>query len=243
MHTITTFATKGGAGRTTTILALACGFMAIGKRVAIMECSDVAGRKGPPDQTQTLLDWVDKMNKTGVQSSDLKFLPCRTAQEVEDSVALMESCGYDILLIDTQPWIEQPHCAALRLANLIIAPATGPFEAQTTIRSITNHLDAADNLIGLVTPRDEVAAVAARTRAAFGGYPVFQTELPSAQLLSNIMASGDIAQVVSDLHCQSNEPNFAQYRNALTAWTAVQQLTLEVQWALNGQRLKTHHAA
>jgi len=126
---------------------------------------------------------------------------------------------------------------------LIIAPATGPVEAQTTISSITDHLDAADNLIGLVTPRDEGAGFAARTRAAFGDYPVFQTELPSAQLLSNIMASGDIAQVVSDLHCQSNEPNFAQYRNAVAAWTAVQQLTLEVQWALNGQRLKTHCAA
>jgi len=243
MHTITTFATKGGAGRTTTILTLACGFMAIGKRVAIMERSDVAGRKGPPNQLVTLLDWVNQMNKTAVQSSDLGFVPCRTAQQVEDSVTLMETCGYDILLIDTQPWIEQPHCAALRLADLIIAPATGPLEAQTTVRSITDHLDAADNLIGLVSPRDEGAAVAARTRAAFGDYPVFQSELPSAQLLSNIMASGDIAQVVSDLHCQPEEPNFAQYRSAVTAWTAIQQLTLEVQWALNGQRLKTHHAA
>jgi len=243
MHTITTFATKGGAGRTTTILALACGFMAIGKRVAIMECSDVAGRKGPSDQTQTLLDWVDQMNKTAVQSSDLGFVPCRTAQEVEDSVALMETCRYDILLVDTQPWIEQPHTTALRLADLIIAPATGPLEAQTTVRSITDHLDAADTLIGLVTPRDDGAGFAARTRAAFGDYPVFQSELPSARLLSNIMASGDIAQVVSDLHYQPDEPNFAQYRNAVAAWTAVQQLTLEVQWALDGQRLKTHHAA
>ncbi len=243
MHTITTFATKGGAGRTTTILTLACGFLAIGKRVAIMECSDVAGRKGPPGQTLTLLDWVEQMHKAGEQSSNLGFAPCRTAQEVEDSVALMETCGYDILLIDTQPWIEQAHSTALRLADLIIAPATGPLEAQTTVRSITDHLDSADDLIGLVTPRDEGAAVAARTRAAFGDYPVFQSELPSARLLSNIMASGDIAQIVSNLHCQPNDPNFALYRNAVTAWASVQQVTLEVQWALNGQRLKTHHAA
>lgn len=40
MRTITLFANKGGSGRTVSTMALASGFLAQGRRVTVMDCSD-----------------------------------------------------------------------------------------------------------------------------------------------------------------------------------------------------------
>ncbi len=48
MQTITFFADKGGSGRTVSTVALASGFLAQGKRGAVMDYGDLAGCKASP---------------------------------------------------------------------------------------------------------------------------------------------------------------------------------------------------
>ena len=57
MHTITFFANKGGSGRTIATMALASGFLAQGKRVAVMDCTDQAGINPKGHQPSTLRNW------------------------------------------------------------------------------------------------------------------------------------------------------------------------------------------
>jgi cellulose biosynthesis protein BcsQ len=61
MHTITFFATKGGSGRTVSTMALASGFLALGNRVMVMDCTDQAGTDAKGKPPSTLQNWQRQM--------------------------------------------------------------------------------------------------------------------------------------------------------------------------------------
>lgn len=242
MKVITTFSPKGGSGRTTTVLALACGFLEQGKKVSVMECTDHAGSVPRTQCPSTVLDWVLDMQKTSINRIALTYLPCRTGQQVADCIALARIEGFDILLIDTQSTIERAQLEAIGGADLILAPASGPFEARFILQGIDKYIDKPQDVVGVVTNRSDDQAAARRTRAAFGTHPAFKSELPCADVLANQIETGGIAQRVAKLACNPTDAGFGAYRDALAAWVAVQQLASEVQWALDGQRLQTYDA-
>ncbi|MEM9360918.1 MAG: hypothetical protein AAGB04_32505 [Pseudomonadota bacterium] len=233
MHTITFFANKGGSGRTIATMALASGFLAQGKRVAVMDCSDLAGYASSP-----LHQWVTQMAACKFRAPQLELIECQTREGVEDNAAAVNASGVDVLLIDTSARICEPQLVALGLADLIIAPATGPFEAKCIVEGISEYLCTPDHLLGLICGCRNGASEAAETRAAFGYQCVFQSELPWAEALSDQILHGDIAHFVSSLTCKPGKPGFARFREAQAARTAVQRLSFEVDWALNGQRLE-----
>lgn len=238
MHTITFFATKGGAGRTIATMALASGFLAQGKRVAVMDSTDLAGSNPKGKHPSTLQNWMTQMVACKFRPPQLELIECRTREEVEDSTAAANARGIDVLLIDTSARLYEPQLAALGLADLIITPAIGPFEAKCIVEGVDQYLGAPEHLFGLVNGCLNGAAEAAETRNAFGYHPVFQSELPCAEALSDQILNGDIAHFVSSLACKPDKPGYARFRDAQAAWVAVQRLTFEVEWALKGQRLE-----
>jgi len=147
------------------------------------------------------------------------------------------------LLFDTQHRSEDNQAAALGLADLVVAPATGVIEAHCTAEQIQDILGFPENLFGLVTGCRNGSAEAMKTRAVFGAYPVFQSELPWAEPLADLRRIGNIERFVAMRECKSNAAGFARYSAARDAWRAVQQLTLEVQWALDGHILTPLQAA
>lgn len=235
MYGITKFSNKGGSGRTITTMALASGFLAQGKRVAVMDCSDLAGL-----ETSPLRQWVTQMAACKFRPPQLELIECQTREEVEDSAAAANARGVEVLLIDTSARIYEPQLVALGLADLIVAPATGPFEASCIVEGISEHLSTPEHLFGLICGCRNGAPEAAETRAAFGYHAVFQSELPWTEALSDQIQHGDIAHFTSMLACKPGKPGFARFREAQAACTAVQRLTFEVEWALNGQRLEPY---
>lgn len=238
MHTITLFANKGGSGRTISTMALASGFLAQGKRVAVMDCTDLAGGSADGRFPSTLQNWMAQMAACKFRPPQLELIECRTCNEVEDSAAAADARGIDILLIDTKARLEEPQLAALGLADLIIAPAVSPFEAKCIVEGISDYLGCPEHLFGLITGCRNGALEAAETRKTFSFHPVFQSELPWAEAISDQILNGDIGHFTASLACKPDKPGFARYRDALAAWTAVQRLTFEVAWALDGQRLE-----
>ena len=238
MRTITTFATKGGAGRTIATMALASGFLAQGKRVAVMDCTDQAGTDPKGRQPSTLQNWMAQMAACNFRPPQLELIECQTRDEVEDRSAAARAGGIDVLLIDTSARLYEPQLAALGLADLIVAPAICPFEAKCIVEGISEYLGTPENLMCLVNGCRNGALEAAETRKAFGYHPVFQSELPWAEALSDQILNGDIDHFVSSLACKPDKPGFARFRDAQAAWVAVQRLTFEVDWALKGQRLE-----
>lgn len=238
MHTITTFSTKGGAGRSTTVMALACGFLELGKRVAIMDCTGQVGWQSGREMPTTLEAWGSQLLESYNYPDRISLVPCNAPLQIEDEWASARTRGCDIMLIDTQNRLEVQQTAALGLADLVIAPATGVIEAQCMADRVQDILGFPDHLFGVVTGCRNGAAEEAETRAAFGDHPVFRSELPKTEILADLTLVGDMAWFVSSLACKPREAGYARHQDALAAWRAVQQLTLEVQWALDGHRLQ-----
>lgn len=233
MHTITFYAPKGGSGRTVATMALASGFLGQGKRVAVMDCSNVAGNKDAP-----LSQWSGQMRACGINPPQLQVIACRTEDEVEDRAAEAQMQGIDILLIDLTAQINAAQLAALGLADLVIAPANGPLEARFILEGSDKHLGTTDDVMGLINGCMNGPAHAERTRATFGALPVFQSELPWAEALSDQIINGDIPFFADSLTRKPGKPGYARFRDAQAAWVAVQRLTFEVEWALDGHRLE-----
>jgi hypothetical protein len=238
MYTVTFFATKGGVGRTVSTMAIASGFLALGKRVAVIDCTDLSGCKLDGRRPSALQSWAQNMAACKFQAPELELIECWTGEQVEDSLAEAEVCGVDVVLIDTTSRLKAPQKAALGFADLIISPANGPLEARCIVKGISDHLEAPEHVMGLVTGCRLEAFEAYETRAAFDFHPVFQSELPWAEALSDQVINGHIEHFASELACKPDRPGYARFRRAQAAWVAVLQLTFEIQWALKGQRLE-----
>lgn len=99
MHTITFFATKGGTGRTVSTMALASGFLAMGKRVLVLDCTDEAKADPRRETPSTLQRWRKAMSASHISDDRLQLLDCATREDVEDLLASADTDGFDIALI------------------------------------------------------------------------------------------------------------------------------------------------
>lgn len=238
MHTITIHAAKGGSGRTTAVMALASGFLALGKRVMLMDCTSQTCRGPRCQELSTLQTWMAAMEACLFRPPQLELVDSSTNERVEDVLAAAAMRGFDIALIDTQVYPEDALSMAFAKADLIVVPATGPLEARFSSQSIGEKFDCPEHIIGLITGHRHGPAEATEIRAAFGALPVFHSELPGSEALAEQILHGDVAHFTSMLACKPGQQGYARYREAQAAWTAVQRLSFEVEWALQGQRLE-----
>lgn len=232
MHTITIHAARGGSGRTTAVMALASGFLALGKHVMVMDCTSQTCRSQKCQELSTLQTWLTAMAACQLRPPQLELAECPTDERVEDALAAAATRGFDIVLIDTQAYPEDARSMALAKADLIVMPTTGPLEARFSSQIIREQFDCPEHIFGLITGHRHGAAEAADIRAAFGTLPVFLSELPGSEALAEQILHGDVANFTSMLACKSGQPGYARYREALAAWSEVIALTIEVQWAL-----------
>lgn len=240
MQTITFFATKGGAGRTVSTMALASGFLAMGKRVLVLDCTDEAKVDSSRDAPSTLQRWRKAMSASGVLEDRLQLLSCTTREEIEDMLASADTDGFDISLIDTRILPQEPQGAALGRADMILSPAIGAFEAKNVVEGISEYLVEPDNVLGLIPGCRAGAADIPATRAAFGNIPMLKSELPWSEAIGDQVVNGDIGHFTALLACEQFANGYGRFHEAQAAWSAVLALTVEVQWALDGHRLQPH---
>ncbi len=124
MHTITVFAPKGGSGRTTAVMALAAGFLALGKQVLVQDVTEYPVRKNA-----MLRRWFDGMAADGAGAGRLDYAACFSGEQVSDAHAAARARGVEILLIDTGRYLDPQQRTALHLADLVLCPAIGTMEA------------------------------------------------------------------------------------------------------------------
>lgn len=234
MRTIAFFTTKGGAGRTISTMALASGFLALGKRVMVMDCTDQAGTTSKAEISSTLQKWRKAMSASQVHKNHLELTECWTRDHVEDALASADARGFDITLIDTRILPLEAQLEALGRADLILSPVIGVFEARHAVAGIDKYLADPDDVMGLISGCRNGAAEAAETRDAFGSIPVLQTELPWSEAIGDQILYGHIGHFTSMMACKSGQPGYGRFREAQAAWASVLKLTVEVQWALQG---------
>ena len=76
MQTITFFATKAGTGRTVSTMALGPGFLAMGKRVLVLDFTDEAKADPRRNASSTLQRWRKAISSSGVLEDRLQLLSC-----------------------------------------------------------------------------------------------------------------------------------------------------------------------
>ena len=179
MQTIAFFTTKGGAGRTISTMALASGFLALGKRVMVMDCTDQAGTNPKAEIPSTFQKWRKAMSACHVHKDRLELTECWTCDHVEDALASAYARGFDIALIDTRTSPLEAQLEAIGRADLILSPAIGVFEAKHAVAGIDKYLCNPEKVTGLIPGCRNGADEAAETREAFGSIPVLQTRLDS----------------------------------------------------------------
>ncbi|MEQ9695527.1 ParA family protein [Shimia sp. SDUM112013] len=221
MHTITIHAAKGGSGRTTAVMALASGFLALGKRVMVMDCTSQACRGPKCHDPSTLQTWLAAMAACRFRPHQLELAECSRDERVEDALAAAVTRGFDIVLIDTQAYPEDALSMALAKADLIVVPATGSIEAGFSSQSINEQFDCPEHIIGLITGHRHGAAEASEIRTAFGALPVFHSELSASEALAEQILHGDVAHFTTMLACKSGQPGYARYRAAHAAYSEV----------------------
>lgn len=171
---ITFFATKGGAGRTVSLMTLASGLMSLGKRVLVIDVTaDVALRGQFPTTLQT---WEAAVRQSGIAGGTLSVALYDDVTDFSQLLECAQCDGFDFILVDTSKTPTEVSLNAARRSDLVVAPFTGRNEARFVSDGLVEHLGGGTNIVGLITgfrnPADVQSAI-----EIFAPYPVLNTQL------------------------------------------------------------------
>lgn len=245
-HVITFLAPKGGAGRTTSIMALASAIVDTGSyRPLVIDASrEITGCR----HETTLSIWHRVMQRYGVKKDQLGYRQVETPKQLgriihaeADKPLLMRSP----ILIDTSAHLDDLDMAAANHADMVVSPFMDALTAQR-ISVALDPLDIRKPVYGLrCGPAFEEEADRA-VSAAFSAGRLFQHGLPESDVLSDISVGGHIPDMCFRVSMEhAREPLTPEARLAVQQANAmhkeVRRLTNEVMLALDGYELRPRH--
>lgn len=246
MSVITFLAPKGGAGRTTAIMALASAIVDTGGyRPLVIDASrEITGCR----RESTLSIWHRVMQRCGVKKDQLEYRQVETREQLAriiraeaDKPLLMRSP----ILIDTSAHLNDLDLAAAYHTDMIVSPFMDPLTAQR-ISVALDPLDIRKPVYGLrCGPAFEEDADRA-VSAAFSAGRLFQHGLPESDVLSEISVGGHIPDMCfRDSMEHAREPLTPEARAAVQQANAthneLRRLTNEVMLALDGYAIPATH--
>ena len=113
MKQITFASFKGGAGKTTAVMAVASTLIASGKRVALIDA----------DENSPLLDWRKAAQSAGTWSQDCEIYEADDLKSFERAFEDVSDKGFDYVIIDTRGGGSELNNACLVNTNLVIIPS------------------------------------------------------------------------------------------------------------------------
>ncbi|MBE0454989.1 MAG: hypothetical protein IBX58_15070 [Roseovarius sp.] len=184
MHTITFFAPKGRAGRTTSMVTAAMALVEAGHRVDVLDLSDprISERVPLPGNrsgySSGLVAWGLHMEDAGVGEDRLRVKHVADYVGLAAGIADASMGGADMVLIDTPSRAHDLTLAALHQSSLAVIPAIDALDAALIFDAIAEHyMPIMPKFCGLVTgahsPDD-----AALIKKVFFGWRTLDTVLP-----------------------------------------------------------------
>lgn len=245
-HVVTFLAPKGGAGRTTAIMALASAIVDTGSyRPLIIDASrEIVGCR----RESTLSIWHRVMQRCGVKKDQLGYRQVETREELAriirteaDKPLLMRSP----ILIDTSAKLDDLDMAAADHANMIVSPFKDALTAQR-ISVALDPLDIQKPFYGLRCGHAFENSEERAVSAAFTIGRLFQHGLPDSEILSEISIGGHIPDMCLRLSMEhAREPLTAEARKSVhqanAMYAELRRLTNEVMLALDGFELRPRH--
>lgn len=133
MKQITFASFKGGAGKTTAVMAVTSALADMGKRVALIDA----------DENQPLTDWRDAAMKADTWSDKVTVFEADDLRAFEEAFENAAKGGFDYAIIDTRGGGSELNNACMINTNLVIIPS-----ALTTL-DMTQALTTFEHVIGL----------------------------------------------------------------------------------------------
>lgn len=242
MRIITLFTPAHGVGRTTTTMALACGFLALGKRVLVM---DNSGQQNASPEAETELErWHKAMSISPVHNTGVELTTAANSRYVIDK--LLDAAGpqnsYDAAIVDTSAEAGWPQWEAITRADLILSPVFNATEAKLTAKAIREVMGESPKVRGMVARRKNGKLNLQGVQNGFDFVPLLRTELPFSEAISDQATYGDIGRFTKGLKTAVQNSDYNRFKDAQEAWNAVMNLAVEVQWAIDGYQLVKHQA-
>jgi cellulose biosynthesis protein BcsQ len=181
MTIITFFSPKGGAGRTTTVMAMASAILEEKKlKPAVIDMTNEAGPLSR-DKPSSLTMWERKMVKCGYGFDDFRVEEVYDFESMIRADCECEFSDFAYQLVDTP---KRPNALVLNKverSDLIIVPFKNASEAALISKWLAKHLNKKQLIHGLATAIDTEDDYVL-SRKAFAGFPVLQTYLPNVPI-------------------------------------------------------------
>lgn len=133
MKHITFASFKGGAGKTTAVMAVTSALADMGKRIALIDA----------DENMPLLEWRDRARKVETWSDDISIYEADDLKSFETAFQAATNENHDYAIIDTHGGGSELNNACLINTNLVIIPS-----ALTTL-DMTQALSTFEHVVGL----------------------------------------------------------------------------------------------
>ena len=241
---ITFLAPKGGAGRTTAVMALASAIVETGNfRPLVIDASrEVHGGRREP----TLSIWHRVMQRCGVSKDQIGFRQVRTHEELSRIISAETEkplLARSPILIDTSARLDDLDLAAADHADVIISPFMDALTAQR-ISVALDPLDIKKPIFGLRCGHALEESEDSAVSAAFSAGRLFQHGMPNSDILSEISIGGHIPDMCLKRSVEhAHEPLMSEVRRTATReiiamQSKLRQLENEVMLALDGYELR-----
>jgi len=112
MKLVTFFSLKGGAGKTTGLMAAVSGLRTKGLRVALLEA----------DKNDPLKFWRENARENETWDEDCKIFEAATSKELSESYAEAQRAGYDIAMLDAEGGESELNTNAVISSDMILIP-------------------------------------------------------------------------------------------------------------------------
>lgn len=191
MQMISFVSFKGGAGKSTGLMAIASALVERGHRVAIMD----------GDDNQPLTRWQKYANDLGTWHNRCEVIGVRDFEGFEDAYERSVRADVDYVLVDTRGGGSDFNQAIVANANLIVVPTALSIievdEAFATLEWLGKLLEmtATDIPVGILlnrtpTAERDLSTVQRKGLAALDHMPVFESRLPIRKAFEDLKAYG-----------------------------------------------------
>lgn len=194
MTIITFFSPKGGAGRTTAVMALASAILEEKKlKPAVIDMTEEAGplSRGKPS---SLTMWERKMVKCGYGFDDFRVEEVHDFESMIRADCECEFSEFAFQLVDTPKRPNQLVLNKVERSDLIIVPFKNASEAALISKWLAKHLKNAQLVHGLATAIDTEDDFELASRA-FSGFPVFRNYLPNVPVFKRQPECGHLFSI------------------------------------------------
>lgn len=244
-HVVTFLAPKGGAGRTTAVMALASAIVDTGsyRPLVIGASREITGCR----RESTLSIWHRVMQRCGVKKDQLGFRQAATREELARIIQAEADKGLLMrspILIDTSARLDDLDLAAAAHADVILSPFMDALTAQR-ISVALDPLDIRAPIYGIRCGHAFDESEDRAVTAAFSIGRLLQHGLPESEILSEISIGGHVPHVCMKRAIEPDGEPFSSRIPSLRPIHAMQselrKLVNEVMLALDGYELRPRH--